>query len=922
MPTRLLAQDKPAKTEPQGLKLSRPEIAKTLEVQVDSFAMRRDSLMRISDSLHVDSMRRNSEFKAPVAFSASDSISLFVPDKKMDMYGKGTLKYEKTEVQAERIKVDYNTSILEADGIPDTSDHEGLRLLGAPVFKDGETKYETERMRYNFKTKKGKITYTRSKQGEQVMLVNQTRRNPDESFYGKDGKFTTCTHDPPHFYITAKKMKVIPRNKIITGPLYMVIEDSPTPLFLPFGFFPSRPGRSSGVIFPIFQEDFNRGFSLRNGGYYFAPTENVDVLVRGDVYVRGSYRLEILARYDKKYRVQGQLQYQQAWNRVGLPGDVGTQSQPISYNITWNHNQTINPTTKLTAQANIQFSDFNRLNSFQAQQFLATQFRSAISLQKQFLPRRDWTMTLNIDHSQNVTTRIMNMSLPNINLSRSRIFPFRRAVAVGKDRWYEKIGVSYQSNLRNQVQISERNFFKQPMLDSLRFGVAHNASISTQFNVLKYFSLSPSVNYNEYWYLRTIDPTFTRFSYNGTSLAPTVTGRGDIQNAISGAGFETFVYARPVNGFSRAFDFNFNASLGTRIYGVVQTASPRRRAFRHTITPTLSYTIRPDFSDPQWGFYKQVPVDSTGRNIARISRFSDLAFLGGIVGGPGAGRAQTLTLQINNLLEMKWLQKQDSAAIAKREKPKFKYMNLLDNLSTNVSYNLVADSFHLSQIPIQIRTQLFEGRLNLQTNLNYDPYVVVVDPQGLANPRRIDRYTFSNYSLGRLNGANIVVSWALRSPKAKTAPTPAPSVAANPDNTAQLSELQRYRDLYYDFNIPWSLTINYNWTYTSAINGNIQADARPFIPSLTQALNLNFEFQLTSNWRISGGTGWDFLNNRVTFTQFSILRTIHCWDLSFNAIPFGLRQSYSLQINVKSSVLQDIKFQRRRDWQDRFTQGF
>lgn len=920
----VLGQQRGDKKAPQPLDLSRPDIAKQQEARVDSFAMRRDSLMRISDSLYVDSMRRSSEFKAPVGYAADDSITLFVPDKKMNMYGKGKIKYERTEVEAERINVDYNTSILDAEGIPDTSDHEGLKQIGAPVFKDGDDKYETERIRYNFKTKKGKITYTRSKQGEQVMLVNETRRNPDDSFFGKDGRFTTCLHDPPHFYIQAKKMKVIPRDKVVTGPVYLVIEDSPTPLFLPFGFFPSVPGRHSGVIIPTFQEDFNRGFSLRNGGYYFAPTDNIDVTIRGDVYVRGSYRLDIQSRYDKKYRYQGNLQYQQAWNRQGLPGDPGTTTQPISYSIIWNHNQTINPTTKFTAQVNVQFSDFNRLNSFQAQQFLATQFRSAISLQKQFLPRREWNMTMTIDHSQNTATRVMNMTLPNINLSRPRIFPFRRLVAVGQERWYEKIGITYSANLRNQVQISERNFFRQPMFDSLRTGIIHNASVSTQFNVLKFFSLSPSVNYNEYWYLRTIDPLFVQQNYNGSSLITTLEpGRQDVQSVISspGTGFQSLVFARRVNGFARAYDFNFSASLSTRIYGVFQTSSPRRRAFRHTITPALNYTLRPDFSDPQWGFYKQVPVDTTGNRVTRISRFSDLGFGGGVVGGPAAGRSQTLSFTWYNLFEMKWLEKQDSAAIAKREKPKFKYMTLLDNLGTTISYNLAADSFRLSQIPLTVRTQLFDNRLNVQAGANFDPYVVLVDPNGVANPRRIDRYVFSDYRLGRLTTANVVVSWVLRSPKAKTA-QPSPAVANNANLRNELDEVQKYRDLYYDFNIPWSLTINYNWAYNSSINGNIRADQRPFIDNTTQALNLNFELQLTTNWRISGGSGWDFLNRRVTFTQFAVIRTIHCWELTFNAIPFGLRQSYQLQIGVRGSVLQDLKFQRRRDWQDRFTQGF
>ncbi len=889
----------------------------------DAEQVRRDSLMHRTDSLYVDSLKNVNEFKAAVQYQATDSITLEAEARTMHMYGKSILRYEQQQVEAERIDVNYKSSVLEANGIPDTSDKDGLRKLGAPLFKDGEDVYETESMRYNFKTKVGKIIYTRTKQDENIMILRQTKRNPDESFFGADGKFTTCDHDPPHYYIRIRKAKVIPNKRAMTGPLYLVIEDLPLPLILPFGYIPLKRGRQSGVILPVYGQDINRGFFLQQLGYYTGLGENMDLLIDTDLYGYGTYRVGITSNYFKRYRARGSFKVDYAYNVLGLPGDPNQQVQTTS-SVNWQHDQPINPTTRLSANVQVQTGQFNQFNAVQAVQALTAQFNSSISFQKTFLPRQLWNLTANINHSQNIRNRVVDMTLPNINLNRARWFPFVGADG-GRGAWYEKIGVQYGSSLQGRVTISERNFLGKAMWDSLRLGAVHTIGVSNNLTVLKYFNLTQSISAREYWYDRYVEPTYFTdvVNVNRPALRPNsdttfISTRTLATQSVLREG----IILQQRSGPARAADFNLSLTLSTRIYGVVQTRGLSQRAFRHTITPSISYTLTPDFSDRSWGYYQHFDFSATGQGTRRESRFQK-----SLIGGPGAGRAQSIGFTLYNLFEMKWLpQKLNPKDTTRKpgQKAEFKYLTLLDNLGLSGSYNLVADSFKLSTIGLTARTALFNNKLTINYSGNLDPYVLETQldsvGEGLRRNGQLQGFRRNVYawqrgaSLGRITSHSLAINFRLEGGKNKRDPKEIPQevkdrAAKDPIYKAELEEVTRLREQYFDFNIPWSVDFSYNWAWS-----------RPqFTAQTTQSLNASFQLQLTKKWNISGNTGWDFDQRRITFTTFNINRDLHCWVLTFSAVPFGRFQSYTFQINVKSSVLQDLRYQRRRNWQDRFT---
>lgn len=835
--------------------------------------------------------------KSPLNYQAKDSIVLEVGNEVLTLYQGAELQYDKIKLKADSIAVDYGNSTLYADGKVDSTGH----YTGRPTFEDGEQTYTTTKIAYNYKTKKGRVDGARTKQGEAVIIGTSLRKENDSTYYIKDGRFTTCDLEHPHFYIQSKKLKVIPRDKIISGPLRLVIEGFPMPLPVPFGFFPNQQGRRSGVLLPVYGESAERGYFLRKGGYYLAISDNLDLTLRGDVFSKGGWGLDISSNYNKRYRYTGFVGFEYGYQKYGEKTDPDFKVNK-NFFVRWNHDQKFSPSSSLRAMVNAGSSNFLQNVSYSDQDYLTNTLRSNITFTKSFSP---YNLTVNLDHNQNTNTRVVNFTLPNIAFTKSRAFPFRSRKGISTGAFWEKIGYSYNFNFKNDITLPDSlvdDFFLRPGKDLriitveeqarddadyyrpwdeyYRNGMKHTIPVTTQFSMLKYVNFTPSFNYNEYWYFKTIEKVW--------------------ENSA--------LVQREVNGFATARDFNFAVTANTRLYGIFDVGGKRQTKFRHTLIPTVGYNLRPDFSKPQWGYYETVQVGDTGTQTQTYSRFQN-----GIFGGPAKGEQQTLNFGIGNLVEMKWLKREkettqvlpgmkprkgaDDLDTSSVKKDPFTRFNLIDNLSIGGSYNFAADSFQLSPLGMQMRMAPLGNVLNLQASAILDPYAVN-DSTG----RPIDRLVWEDGEIGRISSMNVTVSTMLSSKRRG-------AVKENPQVTpAEWAHIAYYRNQYVDFNVPWNLNLSYNLNYTnSGLEKNV-----------VQALNFSGDFNFTPKWKFQATSGFDFVNQDFTYTTLSIYRDLHCWEMSLRWIPFGNRKSYIFSLNVKSAALRDLKLNKRNDWQDRF----
>ena len=891
-------------------------IARARTTEVDTTQQRADSLAAAAKAKQTDSLRAQSSIASRMKFRADDSITLRLDTAQtMRLYGKAKLDHDNRKVDAARIAIQIDSGLVRAQGVADST---GTKFTGEPIFYEGSQKFDTRSIAYNFKTRKGTIEYTRTKQGESYVIASRSKRVPDGSFFNADNKFTTCSDEEPHFYLRANRIKFLPNNKVVTGPFYMAMADIPLPLVLPFGFFPASNKRSSGLIFPAFGEDANRGFNLRNGGYYFVINDHWDARITGDIYARGSFRVQTVLNYNTQYKYRGTFSYDYASNRFGDRDDPDF-NQTNAWFITWQHQQTIDPNTRFTANVNAGASTFLRTATFSLNNIVTNQLQSSISLTKQF-PRAGWTLSLAANHSQNTQNRQVSLSAPNLNIAKNeRIFPFRFGEPRAVPRWYETIGINYGAQIVGRVTVSERNFGTPAMADSFYYGMQHTAGMNTNFTLLRYLTVTPAISYTEWWYPRRSEPSFVNLSpldRSSFGLDTTVTQFGPEGRAISGIVFTD----RP--GFSSARAARFSLGLNTRVYGQMQFRGRSRAALRHVLIPSVGYSYVPDYGDPRLGFYRDLPTNVERTQRQRYSIFTGPAF---VFGGPGQGLTSAMTFSLNNTLELKYLSKEERE---KNEgaKLKFTYLKLLDDLNISASYNFAADSFRLSTIPITARTSAFNNLLNVQANATLEPYAFT--PQG----RRINELQITrNGQLGTITSANVSVGLNLRpagsdkktAEKAKRVarreqgeaePPAGSTLAAETDaeaDSVDLTPLERFRRLYVDLDIPWSFNINYNWIYT-----NQPGVGASFGPRVTQTLNFSANVELTKKWRISAMSGYDFQNRGFSFTTFMISRDLHCWELRFSGSPFGAFRSYFLEIQVKASMLQDLRLQKRRDWQD------
>jgi lipopolysaccharide assembly outer membrane protein LptD (OstA) len=820
--------------------------------------------------------------KAPVLtekveYNAQDSMRFDIQSQKVFLYGDATVNYGTVELKAAYIVFDLKNNELYAKGVLDTNDN----YIGRPYFEDAGQGFVSDSIKYNFKSQKGKIHKAVAQEGEGFIHGAQIKKVSDDVMYIKDGKYTTCNLDhDPHFAIESKKLKLIKDDKIITGAAWLTVADVPTPLVLPFGYFPTKKGRSSGIILPTYGDSPRLGFFLNNGGYYWGINDQLTAAFTGDIYTRGSYALRSTLDYKTRYKRNGRLTLQYSNFKQGLNGDVyGTKVQAPDYSesknvfVVWRHQQDPkkNPKSNFSADVNAgSVSNFrNNINST-SNDFLTNTFKSNILYNRSFnVLGKASNLTLNASHDQNTRDSVINLTLPSANFAINRFYPFKKMVKTGSN--LGRIGISYNTSFLNRMTTKEdSNFFRseklQEILQSSRNGFRQNIPISASQKIFKYVTLSENFNYTGYGYLKTFQENWDTNSTNNLNIDT-------------------------ISGFDYFDSWNMSANLSTRYYMMYTYGSNSKiQAIRHTLTPTAGFSYLPESNKDYFSEYYRYDAEGNLQDTIEYSRFTR-----GIYGGPRAGDKQgNINFSLQNNIEMKVATPKDSVNTSKKIK-------LLENLSLSSSYNVFADSLNLAPVSINAWTTLFKN-FTVRFTSRLDPYALDLESGTRVNTFEYKKWEL-NSRLARMTDATVNVGFSLKGGKKR-------------DNKKKESELGSEEELEYinahpeefiDYSVPWSLNMSYNFIYRKPL----------YEPTFTNSLTFNGDVKLTENWRVGFRSGYDITNKEFTLTTLDIYRDLHCWEMKLHVIPFGTRQSFRLDINVKASVLQDLKLTRRREWYDR-----
>ena len=834
--------------------------------------------------------RSESAIEVQVICSASDSSFRDMSQKKIFYFGNAEAKYDDIEITAACLEFDLENSTCRAYGVVDSLG----KLQGRPVFKQGETTFEAREMLYNFKTKKGIITKVWTEEQGGYLHGERVKRMDDNTINIRSGGYTTCDlKDHPHYQFKFTKAKVIPDDKIVTGPIYMTIADVPLPLALPFALIPNTKGKKSGLILPTYGESANRGFYLENGGYYWAINDNYDLQILGDIYTRGSWGLKPTFRYNKRYKFNGNLALGFAVNKIGTKGAADYQ-ESTDFKIHWTHKQDpkAHPRNNFSADVNIVSSNFNKYNAQTVTDQLSNTFKSSIAYQTNFAGKV--YLTVNAGHSQNTLTRQVTASLPELTLTVNTFYPLKNVGKGAKKRWYQNISMGYTMNGKAYINDVDtvlfrgikddfggwaRMFFR----DYVQMGVSHRVPINATIKLFKHFSWTNSFTLNDYMYFKHIEQQWIDDEEAGHLQTDTI------------------------HTFSNLVDFSVSSNLTTKIYGMVNFAHGPIRAIRHVFTPTIGFTYRPNFGDPKWGVYGTY-IDGNDKEMVYNK------FPGALYGTPSQAQQGLLTYNFSNNLEIKVPSKSDTITGMKK-------IPILESFSISGNYDVTKDSVNLSPVSVSGRTTLFK-KLGINFNSTWDPYAA--DSLG----RRINRLEIlDNNRLFRKTGSSWRFSLSysisqndikkLRGEKGshdirnEINENARKSGMFDPD---ELNEILGNPNAYIDWTTPWSLTFSYNLTYTTSLA--YAAFMGISTNTYVHTLGVNGNINITPKWKVTFSTGWDFVNNKLTYTNISVYRDLHCWEMRFNWIPIGSYKSWNFTINVKAQALKDLKYEKKKDYRD------
>lgn len=842
----------------------------------------KDSLLVDSTSQDTSATKSDAAIEDPVVYSATDSMPFFIEKQKLYLFGAGQINYQDIELTAEYIEVDIATSSIYATSLTDSTGEK----IGRPFFKQGDQTFRADTMRYNFKTKKGFIKGVFTEQEGGYLHSTTTKRLENEKICIRNGKYTTCNAEHPHFHIALRKAIMIPQDKILFKWANLVMVDVPTPVWIPFGFLPNKKKFTSGVLFPEYGEEANRGFYLKEGGYYFALSDYFDFAIRGDIYSRGTWGLKTHTNYKKRYRFGGNVDLKYYKNISGEE-EFDNYSSSKDYSVKWSHRQDgkANPTMNFSANVNLSTTEFDKNHSFSANNYLQNTKTSSISFSKA------WAGIINFSadarHSQNSQTKAVSLTLPSMTLNVSRQYPFRKKVRSGDFKWYENIQVEYKSKFSNSVDIGDSLLFTKEVYRHMENGFQHDIPVSANFKFLRYFNATPSVKYQGKLYPNYVEKSWDRTLINN-------------DGSFGGVSTDTIQNIR----YAHTFDPSVSLSFNPTIYGMFQYKKGPIKAMRHVVSPSVSMSYKPKIGEENPEIWRPTPIGPDSLNTEKTYSI----FENGVMGRPGTSKESgSVNFSLGNNLEMKVKSRNDTI----EEDVKIK---LIESLSFSTRYNMFAEEKKWSNVSIAGRTTLFKS-LKLNANATLNPYSL--DENGIET--NISELK-ANGKLGRISVASFTTGYTFKAKKKGKGKSKAKGLGdeegkeiSDEFSDDELNDLKKDviggPEHYIDFDIPWSFRFNYSWHYAKAgLNEKV----------VTQTLRFSGDISITSKWKISATSGYDFTKKTISYTTIDIHRDLHCWEARFTWIPFGYHQSYNFQINVKPGVLQDLKWAKRKSWYDNF----
>ena len=849
------------------------------------------------DTLSIDTVapKKKQPLDAPVIYEANDSI-VFTEGGYAHLYGDGKVNYEKIELTSAVITMNMDSSTVYARGVPDSAGVE----KGTPVFKDGETPYESKIMRYNFKSKKGFINNIVTQQGEGYVTSEESKKGANDELYLRHGRYTTCdNHEHPHFYLKLSMAKVRPKKNVVFGPAQLVVEDVPLPIAIPFGFFPFNSSYSSGFIMPTYGDEMNRGFYLRDGGYYFAISDRMDLKVLGEIFTKGSWGLSVQSNYNKRYKYSGNFNASYLVTKTGeknMPDYMVTKD----FRIAWSHRQDAkaNPNSSFSANVNFATSSYDQRNLsslYNPQQYSQNTKASSVSYSRNF-PEIGLNISGAFNITQNTRDSSLSMTLPDVNISLNRIYPFKRKKSAGDERWYEKISLQYTGSITNSISTKDNLLFKTP-LTQWENGMQHKIPVSATFNLFKYINIVPSFNYTERWYLRKV-----KQSYDASP-----TSRDHVKRDT-------------INGFNRLYDYNLSLQMNTKLYGMYKPLFMKSKELqiRHVFTPTVSYTYTPDFGKSRYGYYDTYTYTDEDGEV-RTVEYSP--YEGAVYGYPGKNMSQNISFSIDNNIEMKMKSDKDTTG--------YKKISLIDQLGASLSYDVANKKW--SDLSMNLRLKLTKS-YTFNMNASFATYAYQFDENG--NVVVGDRTEWSYGRFGRFQGYSGSFSYTLNNDTFKKLFGKKEEDEKNKDNkgkeenedeeTEEETEEQNNNsnmrktekasvdsDGYLAFKLPWSVSLSYSYSIREDRSKDINIKTMRYPYSLTHSLNVSGNFKIGSRWNMTYSTGYDFTSKEMSMTTLNITRDLHCFNMSCGLV-FGPFTSYNFSIRANSSMLTDaLKWDQR-----------
>ena len=865
----------------------------------------------IDDSLALDSInkRRKNGIDSPVEYAANDSLVYEASSSRAFLYGSSTVKYQNMDLASENISMSLDSNLVYATGKMDTLTHQ---MVGTPVFKMGSDQYEQTEMMFNFKTKKGFITDVYTQQEDGYLTSEHSKRGADGEMYLEHGRYTTCDDPHPDFYIAMSRAKVRPGKDVVFGPAYLVVADVPLPLAIPYGFFPFTKSFSSGLIMPTYGDETERGFYLRDGGYYFAISDKMDLKLLGEIYTKGSWGLSGTSNYIKRYRYRGSFLFSYQ-STVSGEKNMPDYAKSTSFKLQWSHSQDTKANPFRTFKASVNFAtsgyESNNLTSmYNPQRLTQSQRNSSISLDTKF-SSLGMSVSTTVKAEQNMRDTTVTLGLPEMSISISNFYPFKRKKAVGDERWYEKISMRYTGNLTNSVTAKEDKLMHTSLAKDWKNGMTHTIPVSASFTAFNYLNISPSFNFNGYTVFNKRERSWDQ--ENQKEVVDTITG------------------------FYNYYTYNMSLSANTKLYGFYipsrKIFGDRIQAIRHVFSPQVSFNYTPDFSAGFYGFYKRYKkIDAEGNE----SEVEYSPYSGGQYAAPSNRMSGSVNFTLGNNVEMKWKDKEDSVHL----------VSLIDDLTANMSYDFAAKENPLSDLSLNIRLKISKS-YTFSTNARFASYVYEADSVG-ATPTKSKHTTYweqgrfgrfqgisqgLNYTLDNNKFMNLI-KW-LKGERVEKKNDKGnkkddedeewdPDLESNVDKDLDMknektekSKAETDEDGYMTFKMPWSLTFSYNVNMHESSNvKKFNYDKMRYPYEFTQSLNFHGNIRLSDGWNISLNSGYDFEAKKISMTTASLNRDLHCFNMSCS-VTLAPYTSYNFSFRCNASTLTDaLKYDKRSSY--------